>query len=84
MSLPGDQIAGPHRTRQDTMDHEVEASAQRVRDHLRRPLAGSRNLPMETAGNTVHETAPRLRQRPSQACEARSRCQLSARSVVEP
>jgi len=26
------------------MDHEVEASTQRVRHHLRRPLAGSRNL----------------------------------------
>jgi len=40
------------------MDHAVEASAQRVRDHLRRPLAGSRDLLMETAGNTVNETVP--------------------------
>ena len=40
--------------------HEVEACAQRVRvrDHLRRPLAGSRNLLMKTAGNTVSETVP--------------------------
>jgi hypothetical protein len=40
------------------MDHEVEASAQRVRDHLRRPLAGSRDLLMKTARNTVTETVP--------------------------
>ena len=51
-------VSGPHRTRQDTMDDEVEASAQRLRDHLRRPLAGSRDLLMETAGNTVGETVP--------------------------
>lgn len=40
------------------MDHEMEASAQRVRDHPRRPLDGSRDLLMETAGNTVYETVP--------------------------
>jgi len=44
MSLPGHQIPGPHRARQGTMDHALEASTQRVRHHLRRPLAGSRNL----------------------------------------
>jgi len=36
----------------------VEASPQRVRHHLRRPLAGSRNLLMTTAGNTLSETVP--------------------------
>jgi len=40
------------------MDDEVQASAQRIRCHLRRPLAGSRDLLMETAGNTLGETAP--------------------------
>jgi hypothetical protein len=40
------------------MDHEVEASAERVRHHLRRPLAGSRNLLMNTAGDTVPVTDP--------------------------
>jgi hypothetical protein len=40
------------------MDHAVEASAERVRHHLRRPLAGSRNLLMKTAGNTVPVTDP--------------------------
>ena len=56
--VSGHQITRPHRTRQGTMDHEVEASTQRVRDHLRRPLAGSRDLLMKTAGNTVSEIDP--------------------------
>jgi hypothetical protein len=43
------------------MDHEVEASAQRVRHHLRRPLAGTRDLLRSTAGNTVSEAVPILR-----------------------
>jgi hypothetical protein len=40
------------------MDHALEASTQRMRHHLRRPLAGSRDLRMKTAGNTVSETDP--------------------------
>ena len=56
--VPGHQVPRPDWARQGTMDHEVEAGAQRVRDHLRRPLAGSRNLLIETAGNTVSETVP--------------------------
>jgi len=34
------------------------STAQRVRHHVRRPLAGSRNLLMKTAGNTLSETVP--------------------------
>src|SRR4051794_38556370 len=36
------QVARPHRARTGTMDDAVEASTQRVRGHLRRPLAASR------------------------------------------
>jgi hypothetical protein len=54
----GHQVTGPHRARTGTMDDAVEASSQRVRSHLRRPLTGSRNLLMQTAGNTVTETHP--------------------------
>jgi hypothetical protein len=41
------------------MDDALETSTERVRHHLRRPLAGSRNLLMKTAGNTVVVTDPR-------------------------
>jgi hypothetical protein len=40
------------------MDHEVETSAQRARNHFRRPLAGSRDLLTKTARNTVTEIVP--------------------------
>ena len=56
--LPGHPIPGPDRRRQGTMDDAVEASAERVRDHLRRPIPGRRNLLMKTAGNTVSEIVP--------------------------
>jgi hypothetical protein len=57
--LPGDPIPGPHRGGAGTMDHAVEASAQRVRDHLRRPIPGRRDLLITNARNTVGETVPR-------------------------
>ena len=40
------------------MDDAMEASSQRIRHHLRRPLAGRRDLLNETAGNTLNETDP--------------------------
>jgi hypothetical protein len=40
------------------MDDAVETGDQRVLDHLRRPLPGSRDLLMGTAGNTVRAIDP--------------------------
>ena len=40
MPVPRHPIAGPHRPGQDTMDDALEASPQRVRHHLRRPVPG--------------------------------------------
>lgn len=80
MPVSGHPIPGPDRERPDTMDHEVETSAERVRHHLRRPLAGSRNLLMTTAGNTVPVTDPRRKEQPqggaksSQHSGAKSTC----------
>ncbi len=76
VSLPGHPITGPDRHRTGTMDDAVEASAQRIRDHLRRPLPGRRNLLTETAGNTVSEIDPvatchRLRRRRGDRSRAR-------------
>src|SRR5258705_3922441 len=59
MPLSGDPFPRTHRGGQGTMDDAVEASAQRVRNPLRRPFPGGRNLLMETAGNTVSEIVPR-------------------------
>src|SRR4029453_19643091 len=61
VSLPRDPIPGPHRHWAGTMGDAVEASAERVRDHLRRPLPSSRNLLMNTAGNTINAIDPAWR-----------------------
>ena len=50
------------------MDNALETSTQRVRHHLRRPLAGSRNLLMKNAGNTVPVTDPTGRTWASLSC----------------
>ena len=54
MPLSGDPFPDPTGVA-GTMDDAVEASAQRVRNHLRRPFPGGRTLRQETAGNTVSE-----------------------------
>lgn len=57
VSLPGDLVTGPDRTRQGTMDHPVEAGAERVRDHLRRQNVPQQHQP-EMTGYTVRRTDP--------------------------
>ena len=52
-----------HRDRPGPMDDAAETGPERVRNHLRRPIPGSRNLLMETAGNTVNEIVPDTRGR---------------------
>jgi hypothetical protein len=72
-AVPGRPLAGPDRPRTHTMDRPLETSAERVRRHLRRPQAGSRNLLMNTARDTVAVTDPsiwrtRLGRRTGQFC----------------
>jgi transposase-like protein len=46
------------RARAGTRDHAVDASTERLRRDLRRPIPGRRNLLTENARNTVSETVP--------------------------
>ncbi len=59
--VSGHPIARPDRRRSGTMDHALETRGQRVRDHLRRPLAQRPNLLMEIAANTVSEALSHFR-----------------------
>ncbi len=56
--LPRHPLPGPDRKGPGTMDHEVEGGAERVRRHLHRPLAGSRNLLMKTVGKHRSRYSP--------------------------
>ena len=49
---------GPDREGQGTLGDEVEASAQRVRDHIRRPHHPERGLTNAKAGSTVYRIVP--------------------------
>ena len=46
------------RRRGEAMDHALETSTERLRDHLRRPHAGQRNHLTEDAAYTVNLTDP--------------------------
>lgn len=41
------------------MGHAMKARAERVLDHLRRPVPGRRDLLTNNTGNTVNEIVPR-------------------------
>jgi len=56
-----------------TMGHQVEASPERIRHHLRRPHAGRRGPLMETATYTVNQTDPP----PSPLCACASRMMVA-------
>jgi hypothetical protein len=58
MPLPGHPVPGPDRDPADKMGRAVEASPERIRCHLRRPVPSRRDLLTMTAGNTVRETDP--------------------------
>ena len=70
--------------RAGTMGHAVEASPERVRHHLRRPLAGSRNLLMKTAGNTVAVTDPSRKERRILAVNATDRGPICSIGFLKP
>lgn len=59
MPILGHPVTGPDRDRPEAMDHALETSIERLRDHLRRPHAGQRNHLTEDAAYTVNRTVPR-------------------------
>lgn len=61
MPLPGHPITGPHRSRQGTMGHPMEGSAQRVRFYLRRAHHPLEPLGTPDASYTGNLTVPRRR-----------------------
>jgi hypothetical protein len=58
MSLPRHPIPGPDGQGPGTMGDALEASPQRLLDHLRRPVPGRRDLLTNDAGHTVSEIVP--------------------------
>src|ERR1700752_3464290 len=60
MPILGHPVAGPDRDRPEAMGHALEASVERLRDHLRRPHAGKRNHLTEDAAYTINLTDPPL------------------------
>src|SRR5579875_1737663 len=59
MPLSCDPLARPERARQGTMDNQVEASTERVCDHLQHPNHPDRKLTDTKARSTVNRTVPR-------------------------
>jgi len=59
MPLSRDPFPGPDRQGTGTMGNEVEASAQRLRDRIRRPHQPERELTPCQGGSTVNQTVPK-------------------------
>lgn len=58
MPILSHPVAGPDRDRPEAMDHALETSTERLRDHLRRPNPGQREQLTEDATYTVNLTDP--------------------------
>ena len=80
MSLPDNPIAGPHRQRQGTMGHKVEAGTERVRHHVPRPHPNK--MITDQIRSTVYRIDPQLRSEAarvkSQAASSMARAAVSA------
>lgn len=62
MHVPDRPLAGPHRQGTDTMERALEARAQRLCHHLRRPLAKRGNTTMKTPVTHLTRQAPAIPQ----------------------
>lgn len=60
MPPPDRAFARPHRQGPGTMGDTMEARVERVRHHLRRPLAGRQGTATKTASHTLNEIDPRF------------------------
>jgi hypothetical protein len=60
VSVLGDSLARPNRARPCTMDHQVEADAERVRDHLPGQTVPEQHPLTNMTSYTVSRTDPDL------------------------
>jgi hypothetical protein len=73
MSVPGNSFPGTDRCGQGTMDDAVETSVECVRDHLRRPTPGSRELLMKPPEPPLMPMSRTTRMHPARRCSSWTR-----------